>query len=340
MSIARAVIRLSSVAAVMVAGLLACPDGSRAAPPEAPLRTPEPFTLEQEIRTTQPPRVFKPRVIRGTPLPVWRPTPAERERMSGLRGPGLGGYRPLRPAAGDLDSRWRLLAPTDEPSLGAWQIPRFAPRTWFRTYFPTFQENYPLGAIALRPEPIQRFEGGLGFTTPDGGQVDLVLSYLGLTISDRQLPDSRHQRDDFSLALTGGRAFPVGPVNLSLEGGYMARYLSVSNNMPPPATGRFLTSVYQLYHGPSLRTGLLGELGGGWRWHARLEGRPYLIAHGDEAVVAVGPLFTYVAEPALSWEPMFGTSFEAGYRLENTSSYRADFAQSMQGPFLECRRKF
>ncbi|MEB3223199.1 MAG: hypothetical protein VKS61_14075 [Candidatus Sericytochromatia bacterium] len=333
--------RLALGAAFAALGLAGAAGPAGAAAPEGPLRTPEPLPPDQPLRPLVTSRPAKPRVIRGTPLPVWRPSAQEpTARPGALRALVPGGYRPMRPIGVDLESRWRVLSPAEAPGPGMFQLPRFAPRAWARTFFPYYQEQHGLGGLTLRPETIERLEAGLGLFAPDGWQSEVQLAYLNLTIADRQLPDSRHQRDDFMASWMTGRAFSLGPIASQLEAGYWGRYVSISNNMPPPATGRFLTSPFQLYHGPAVRTAFGGDLGGAWRWSTRLEGRPYLLAHGDDAVVATGPLFGTVAEPSLSWEPLFGTVLEAGYRFELLTSYRADYTQSLQGPYLECRRKF
>lgn len=324
--------------AVTIACLLLARVPAGQAAPEGPLRTPEPLPSARAFAPMLAPRPVAPRVIRGTPLPVWRPSQAAPLRAPRAPVPGI--YRPMRPAGGELDSRWRVLAPAEEPALGPWQLPRFALQAWGRVFFPVFQEQYPFGAIALRPQTLQRFEGGLGVLSPEGWRADLALGYMGFTIADRQVADSRHQRDDFNLMLSGGREFNLGPLRMALEAGYWTRYIGVANTLPPPASARLLTSPFQLFHGPALRMTWATPLGGAWQAAARVEGRPYLLAHGDEAVLAIGPLFGYAAEPVLTWEPLFGTMLSAGYRFEQLSSYRADFTQSMQGPFLECQRKF
>lgn len=308
------------------------------AAPEAPLRTPEPLPSARALAPIYAPRPVAPRVIKGTPLPVWRPSDATTPRAQ--RAPVPGAYRPMRPIGADFDSRWRVLTPAEEPKIGPWRLPRFALQAWGRIFFPVFQERYPFGALALRPQTLQRFEGGLSFAAPDGWRTDLGVGYMGYSIADQQVPNSRHQRDDFNLALSGGREFQVGPVKTTLETGYWTRYIGVANTLPPPASARLLTSPFQFFHGPLARLTLGGELASYTQLGIRLEGRPYLIAHGDEAVLGIGPLYAYAAEPVVQWEPMFGTLLSAGYRFEQFSSYRADFTQSMQGPFIECQRKF
>jgi hypothetical protein len=323
----------------LVTGLwLLAPTPAGTAAPEVPLRTPEPLPSARALAPIYAPRPVMPRVIKGTPLPVWRPSEAMETRP--LRAPMPGAYRPMRPVGADLDSRWRVLTPAEEPIVGPWQLPRFALQAWGRVFSPVFQERYPFGAIDLRPQTLQRFEGGVGLVSPEGWRTDLALGYMGFAIADRQVTDSRHQRDDFTFALSGGRQVKLGPVATLLEAGYWMRYIGVANTLPPPATARLLTSPFQLFHGPALRTTFGGSLGGAWQVAARVEGRPYLLAHGDEAVLGIGPLFGYAAEPVVTWEPLFGTLLSAGYRFEQLSSYRADFTQSMQGPFIECPRKF
>jgi hypothetical protein len=331
-------------------------------------RTPEPLLKPSPAPQAAAPVVLTPRAVTPqpihTPIPVRLPSspppgPARATTVAGgntytvivpvVSADALGKDLTVRLDGPGPDSHveLRLLSPHGgaEPVAAPVAMPvgpAFTParRALAESSLLIVSESYPAGAVDLDPGPTPQ----LGLAA----QADVAESFLvrgrvqvaAYTLRDAQVAGSTHDRLQLTTEAGAGYQLPAGPALLSAGVGYWARYVGVSNNMPPSLTTPFISSTSQLFHGPRLFGAAQTLLGQAWKLGLEAGYSPVLYAQGDDAVQALRGLSGAQARASASYRLGPNMVLEGAYQFLSIGASDMGFSHLEHGPTLALEGRF